>query len=555
LSAVVGLGTVGLLCLRGLRFSIERPAIGLFGLVFGIALVAVFAFDVLEAMAPPTDADSLAYHFALPKKFIQAGEIVFVPHALTGAIPMLVQITYVPALALGGEIAMTFWMLISGWAAIALLYVLSRAHVNRTWSLAAAAVFASTPAVVYGAGSGQVEVRLALFVMLAAWAVGRAWETGEARYAVLAGLACGFFGGAKFTGPIFMLVTVLVLMAQRDWFRHAAIASSVALVACFQWYLWNWLNTGDPLFPFLYNVLGVTDPTYWNAENDALFRSVNARVETPYPVTLWTWLTYPFFATFDPHTNIESGRTGFGPVAFVLLLPAIMGAWMTRHRMRKHPVWAAVAIAILFYTVAFFMGAPQRTRHLLPIWPLIILAMMIAAERLSQRTQTSVSVLSVLVIVIGIQGSGAVIFASNFLNVAIGQIDRNAFLREKVSFIEPVFWINENLGPNDILMTNQRTQLYYLDVPYFFAHPIDQTRVPWALPNLDPQEIFVGMKQVGVTHLLSDADDSNTQALSGLGCLNLLYRGSIVTRTSRTLPGSTHRDEFTISLFQPKLCP
>ena len=50
-------------------------------LLLAAAIVAVIS--VMQGISPPTDADSLAYHFALPKQFIQYGELEFVPRAVT----------------------------------------------------------------------------------------------------------------------------------------------------------------------------------------------------------------------------------------------------------------------------------------------------------------------------------------------------------------------------------------------------------------------------------------------------------------------------------------
>ena len=84
----------------------------------------------MEGIAPPADADTLAYHFTIPKQFLEAGRIEFIPRALEGAIPLIVQMTYVPALGLGGEMALTLWTMATGWAAAALLFVLCRKHLG-----------------------------------------------------------------------------------------------------------------------------------------------------------------------------------------------------------------------------------------------------------------------------------------------------------------------------------------------------------------------------------------------------------------------------------------
>ena len=82
-----------------------------------VLIAAVAVLDLGEGLAPPADGDSLAYHFALPKQFLAAGGLQFVPRAVDGATPMIVQMTYLPALALGGERGLTLWTTVSGGAA------------------------------------------------------------------------------------------------------------------------------------------------------------------------------------------------------------------------------------------------------------------------------------------------------------------------------------------------------------------------------------------------------------------------------------------------------
>ena len=74
-----------------------------------LGLFVSLSFDLLEALAPPADADTLAYHFALPKYFLTNGRIEFVPIAVQGAIPLLLHMTYTIALGLGGEMSLTLW--------------------------------------------------------------------------------------------------------------------------------------------------------------------------------------------------------------------------------------------------------------------------------------------------------------------------------------------------------------------------------------------------------------------------------------------------------------
>ncbi|MHC8508158.1 MAG: glycosyltransferase family 39 protein [Rhodospirillales bacterium] len=573
--AVIALGAAGLVFARSLRWehaaedaaedadTAAAKTSWLFRLGL-IVLVVLVGFKVLEACAPPTDSDSLAYHFTLPKQFLAAGEITFTPHALTAAIPLLVQSTYVPALGLGGEWGLTGWMLVTSLFSSALLYALCRRYMDPVWSLGAVLVWMSTPAVVYGAGSGQVEVRIAMFVMLAAWAVGRALETNQARYAVLAGLMAGFFGGAKYTGPIFMLAALLVLLAGQGWFRRGLMMGLAALAAAFPWYLWNWINTGDPMFPLLFSVFGVNDPAIWNAEHDAYFRAVNAQAERPFDINIWSWLTYPFIATFAPPAHIESGRTGLGPYAVVMLLPALWAVWIRRGSIgrgpargntRRGPAAAGFVIAVLFFAVAFFLEGPQRVRHLLPVWPLVIIALTAAAAKICAAAPARRAVLTAMAAVIALQSAGAAVFAGNFFNPPLSAAARRAFIDGGVSYIQPVRWVNENLGPDAVFVTAQRTQLYYLDVPHYFAHALDQAVLPWfSSPPPPPPSMARGLARIGATHVLkTGGDNSSTAALREAGCLRTAHTGEAKAVGSRTLKNQASVD-YVIYAFNAETC-
>ena len=80
----------GLLSLLFLYKDIRIVSLNNVGNISGVLLVCLgfsFTMDLLEALAPPSDADTLAYHYALPKQFLDNGFIEFVPIVIDGAIP------------------------------------------------------------------------------------------------------------------------------------------------------------------------------------------------------------------------------------------------------------------------------------------------------------------------------------------------------------------------------------------------------------------------------------------------------------------------------------
>ena len=260
--------------LKGLAAS--RPLKPMDIALFSV-LAVIAAFDLLEAIAPAADADTLAYHFALPRDFVANGEILFNARAVTGAIPLLVHMTYAAALATGGELSLTLWAAATGWAPGLLLYAVVRRHLSRTWSLVLLALFLTTPAILYGGGNGQIETRCAAFALCAVLFLLASEREASYRVLALAGICAGFFIAAKYFGLIFAGATGLVVLCHRDGLKRATVFGIAALVAGFQWYMWNYIHTGDPVFPVLTNMLQLPETVYWNSEFGKYFSETQAK--------------------------------------------------------------------------------------------------------------------------------------------------------------------------------------------------------------------------------------------------------------------------------------
>lgn len=548
LTALLSVGALAAVLLRRPGPLFQRPRLDGIGKGLIALLLVVFVFDLMEGIAPPADADTLAYHFAVPRQFLRAGTIHFLPRAIDGAVPLLIQMTYVPPLALGGELAATLWALVSGWAAAALLFVLSRRYLGLNWSLFVTLVFLTTPAVIYGGGTGQVETRIALFVMVAAWATARALETGHARYAVLAGLGAGFFAAAKYTGLLFAAVAGLVLVIQRRWLGHGLVFGVALLAAGFQWYAWNTFHTGDPVFPMLFPWLGREDLAFWSLSQDALFKEIYFRAENPLPKTLLWFFLFPFKATLVPQGLPDAGRVGLGLFGLLILPFAGLGLWRNLDRVRQSPLFTYAAMAFLFYAVWFFGGGSERIRHLLPVYPLFLICVTAVAVRLTAEGKFRGPLIASAMIVIGLQMAGHGVFALNYIKYLNQGADRQAFLLRNVNGYFAVPWINAHLAPTDKVFISHRQLRFLFKVPSFFGTPLLQSAVELRPGKTDARTLYRELRSLGITHLLLSAVKERGQAgyqtgydepyrlLDQAGCLERLKRWQGKGVKSRTLP-------------------
>ena len=478
------------------------------------AIAVALFFDVLEGMSPPADADSLAYHFALPKQFVAAGRLELVPRAATGLVPLLPQMTYLLALGLGGEQALTLWTMASGWMASALVFVVCRRSLGLNWSLAAALIYLTTPAMLYGGGTGQVEARLALFALAGAFAVGDAVRTGRMGYAVLAGLMAGFYAGGKYFGLLFAAACAVPLLARlpahsrasakagRGWFPRTLVYGLAVLVAGFQWYGWNWYHTGDPIFPGLYAFLDISDSALWDQEHNAYFWNVFVPLQSPAPVNLFWFLTYPFQATFDRVAMFQSARTGFGPYGLLVLPFAVAGVWRFRHRLLSSPLAAPAAVALAFYTLWFFSGVSQLIRHLLPVYAVLVVCLTVAASRWAAERRLVRPLAAAAGLAILIQLGGAGVVGLNYARYVFSSESREDFLRRNVGRFAPIPWINANLTQNDRILLVYTPLVYLIEVPSYPAEEMIQILVDHSPRARDVKRFLEQLKAQGITHLL-----------------------------------------------------
>ena len=551
-----------------LRFSPQRanwqPLAPLEKLLVA-AMALVLVFDFLEGLSPPTDADSLAYHFALPKYFLETGKLTFIPRANTGAIPLLQHMTYFAALGLSGERAMTLWAMISGWGAAALLYCILRHHVSRIWALSVTLIFLTTPAVIYGAGTGQVEIRNAMFLLAGAYAVGQARYLNDTRFTALAGIAIGFCVASKYPGLLYAFSCGLVLLFQRGWVRHILVYCTAIAIVGSQWYLWNWWHSGDPVFPVLYGWLTYQPEVPWNELQNIFYKVEYAVGEKYFVATALNAILYPFIATFIAPSEFESSRTGFGPFIPLAIPLAAIGIYLCRSQVWRSPLFSISCICFISYLLWFFLGPSQRIRFHLPIYPLLVLVFSVAAFRALELSEGARNPAALLVIaVISVQITAHGIYSVNPLKRFAMNENREQYLARNNGLYRAATWINTNLKSHHKIHVSHREIVYLITVPVFHSNPIVEARVETRPDNRDPIIFWKQLAAQNITHILSTSP-SPGMSKGGLGflveklinaaCLKILQDIPVHTKPSRSLSIAPELD-FNIAVFKllPRQC-
>jgi hypothetical protein len=511
-----------------------------------LLLMASFLMDLIEALSPPADADTLAYHFALPKQFLENGVINFVPIAVDGAIPLLTHMTYLLALELGGERSLTLWTFSTQIFMAISLYGVGRRWLSHKWALASILLFETTPAVIYGGGSGHIEIRTAIFMILGSMAIAESTKCKNPGLIIFAGMMAGFFMGSKYYGIFAATSMGIMVLLQTRKLQPILFFSCSVLICGSQWYGWNWHHSGMPIFPTLYHFFGNPISPFWN---DALHQDFHLTYSSFVCVPanpLWL-IWYPLATTFFPESCFDSGRIGLGPFLWMILPGIIYGLWHYRNRFHKTLIFNFTLPSFLYYVLWFLIPSNQMTRHLLPVYPIVMLGGIVVLYYITLEFKTSwcEHLLKASAVVCIFMGFGIhILFSLNYMKYYILQETRDMFYARNIGSYNVVQWINNNLTSSDRIANPTRYLNYLLEVPYIYLNNPKQLQIG-AQSIFSSERIIEKLTGKIVTHVIDWSQIVDNMVKKNIYSVITF---EVITYNSRTLgiPKKSKRNIFLI---------
>lgn len=332
------------------RARIERILLGL--------VVAALTLDVAAAAAPPTSADALRYHLALPERWLELGRITDPFWHWEGYSPFGLEMLYAQGLSFsdGGEVA---GVIGASFAVLASAAVFGLARTlgagGTTAGLAGAALFVLQGIVTWEATSAFVELGLTFYVTLGVWFALRAFRHRATADAAWTSFCCGAAAATKFVALLPVAITVGALGALllvRGPPRLLIALSLPGLAIALPWYARNAIIRGNPFFPLFFGGRG------WSSLNDAELDGLEHYGPGGSPLRL---AILPFDLLLHG-AEFDRGR-------YVGLAIFVFAAAAVARRPRRETL--ALAGGVLVYLVAWWELSAQA-RFLLP--PLAVLA-------------------------------------------------------------------------------------------------------------------------------------------------------------------------------------
>ena len=515
---LAGAATVGLLrpvllqvvlavaALEGLRLLLVtrvRPPLPpmALGSAPGIVLCAVAASVLVLTTAPPVMFDVLNYHLAFPARWLAHGGFVEFPRHLFSYYPSAHGIDYSFALATvgpWGANAIHWWFGAVGVLAAGELGGLLGGRRSAGW---AAACFGLAPVVVEIAGYAIADLAVAAFAGAALVLLVRR-DTSPAvwRTAAAAGLLAGSAASAKYLGLVTAVVPValaLLLVTRRRRIATCVAFGVAVLVALAPWLGRNAVWTGNPVYPYLQQLLGgppcerdvAVELEHSGADAEPTFAGVIPRA-----------LTAPVLRTFRP---LESGGR-IGAHWLILLPVALLVRGLDRRRA------AALWLATVAGAVAW--GAlVQYARFLVPVMvPAAALAGVAAASLTAGSSRTIARAFTV--VLVGILAWNATTLASGFnldrLAVVTGNLAERDFIDRWVSYGPAIPVVNAELPEDATILLVAEPRSLYLDRRVLVEDPYrTPLLVELARGCRSVEELAREVRGLGATHVLVNTSE------------------------------------------------
>ncbi len=340
------------------------------GLVWGLVGLAgaSLAYALLTyALMPPYEWDELAYQLTLPKLYLAAGRIFYIPHILHSNWPLNSNMLFLLALAFGSDVATHLLMLAFAvlLAAGCVIFAAAMGDVRYGWL--AAALILLAPLIWRLSGTATVDAApalpaLAAFFALQRWQVTRQWQ-----WLIVSGAYSGFAAGGKVmaAGMALLLGAILVLdqirhapTTPRHIVRNLALFGGAALFSVGSWYARSWWYTGNPIWPLLYPLLGGRD---WDLlGHEYLSYVLLSGVFTPQFARTIAGLSASYATLLSDPATMDLFQVGYG----ALLPLGVLGAVLLIPSSPRW-LWQCLLVAGGWYLLWFFLVSHQL-RFLLP---------------------------------------------------------------------------------------------------------------------------------------------------------------------------------------------
>ncbi len=456
------------------------------------------------ALLPPSDWDGLFYHLKGPKLYLAAAQIqsgIDIPHL---NFPSLFEMLFMLAMALRSDVTavllhFTCVFLLSG-----LVYAIAR-YIQPGQGWTAVLFLFSMPMLLKLGSWAYNDLALAFYQIGALYALLRWQQAQQRQWLILSGLFCGLAMGLKYTSFVSPLVLAALIAresrpyrARQTWtqlVQHLLLFALPALLVALPWYVKNFVFTGNPTYPFVFN------GRFWDDFRTTAYSSSGSGLGFD-PIAL---LRLPYDLTLGIRDASQDGQ--MGPL-FLAMLPLLL-IHIPRMPKALHLILWFVLAQYAFWAIGvIFSAGLWQSRLLLPAFVALCPALAWLLQAIQPLDYPQFSLQRFLNLVIGfVLALGLLQQAQDWLARApltyvIGSQNKAERLTQALGVHYQVMQqLNQTLPPNAVVLFLWEPRSYYCDLDCRPDSILDKYSHLEHL-HRSAASIAAALAAEGVTHLL-----------------------------------------------------
>ncbi len=460
-------------------------------------LFAALLRGFICASAPDTDWDSLAYHLALPKIFLSRKAFLDIRWAANAHYPLNTEMIYLLCLALTGARAAHAVNFINGLGLLALVWLMARRFFGPKAAEISCALLSVQPLFQRVIGNAETDLNIAQTIAAALFVFLVSSEEKEPsrrrRLLFLSGILSGLAADAKITGlwaiaALGLLVLIQDSVSTREKGKEVFLYSGGALLFGFPWYLKNWVQTGNPFWPYLgqWFHAGQADIAAWKRLADSVTEGVSK--------TFIHYLSVPFLLISEPQKFLHHPQWMMIP--FFILLAA-------RSSRELRPAEKKTLLFVFFFYTEWFL-VYQDWRYFLPASA--VLAVLIGAWSSALiKKKASFRIIALSALLIGLWplknlSANNEMYALFNIDAATEPPDEH-YLEKSLGPLYSLSQLANHLPANSKIFLFRDVRGYYLNRPYAWGDPLNPGVLNYSSIT-SSRQLQKKLRELGFTHIL-----------------------------------------------------
>ncbi len=441
-------------------------------------LISILLVNLIVAFAPERGFDALWYHLVIPQVFIQEGALFYIPGGLLyySAMPKLIDLLYILPLSFDLGFVTRIMSYIFGVMTLFVTYNLARNFVNRKLAFLSLVLLTSNLVFSWQMSTAYIDMARTFFELLAIATIFGWMKTKNNTLFIESALCMGLATATKVLSfatviPMLLFLALYFIYFEKSVkFRPLILYAVLVLLVVLPWWLFAWVNTGNPFYPFFSSIY-----------------SIGIDVSLLNPINFFLSIWNVFTASPDPVSPL-----------YLIIVPIGMYIFKKFKKNEKLFVLYGLALLILWY----FLPNTGGGRFILPALPVLSVCFFIIFQYITSRFLQRFVFVTLIFIALTTFVSRLVV-AGKVIPVVFGFETEREYLTKTLNFSFGDFYdtdgkLGEILTEQDVVLVYGVHNLYYADFTYIHESWVKKGDVfNYILTqNSDPPEDFYFFKKI-----------------------------------------------------------